>query len=171
MIDRLAYIQTCPIPAAGISRRLPRHRLLVALLAGGILQGCGEPAVGPEEGLRQWVARGEQAANDKDRPTIVDMISPAYVDGRGNSRDDIANLLRAYFFRMRSVGLITRIDELTVIGETAAELVLTVGMAGTHSGTLGFSADAYRFELELEFDGDDWLLLGASWGELGGEIR
>jgi hypothetical protein len=67
--------------------------------------------------------------------------------------------------------LMSRIEALNIIGETAAELVLVVGMAATHDGTLGFSADAYRFEMELERQGDDWLLLGASWGELGGELR
>jgi hypothetical protein len=44
-------------------------------------------------------------------------------------------------------------------------------MAGTNDGVLGFSADAYRFELELEKDGDDWQLIAARWGELGDEIK
>ena len=138
------------------------------VVVGMALLACGGPVTGPEESLRQWVEQGQQAADEKDRSTIVDMISPAYVDGRGNSRDDIERILLAYFFRMNDIALITRIEELNIIGETAAELVLTVGMAATHDGTLGFSADAYRFEMELERDGDDWLLLGARWGELGG---
>lgn len=141
------------------------------VVVGMALLGCGGPVTGPEESLRQWVAQGQQAADEKDRSTIVDMISPAYVDGRGNSRDDIEKMLLAYFFRMNDIALITRIEELNIIGETAAELVLTVGMAATHDGTLGFSADAYRFEMELERDDDDWLLLGARWGELGGDLH
>ena len=58
-----------------------------------------------------------------------------------------------------------------VIGGTAAEVSITVGMAGTNDSALGISADAYRFELELEFDGDDWLLISARWGELGDQLR
>ena len=39
-------------------------------------------------------------------------------------------------------------------------------MAGTHDGTFGFSAEAFRFEMEFELD-DEWLLTSARWGELG----
>jgi hypothetical protein len=49
--------------------------------------------------------------------------------------------------------------------------VLDVGMAGTNDGVLGFSADAYRFEMQLEKEDDDWLLMSARWGEIGGELR
>lgn len=102
---------------------------------------------------------------------MIDLISPAYADARGNSRDDIETMLRVYFFRMNDVGVIVKIDELTIIDQTAAELILIVGMAATHDGTLGFSADAYRFEMELERDDEQWLLIGAEWGELGGELH
>ena len=149
----------------------PFRAWFAVAVAATVLLACGGPVSGPEESLRQWVEQGQQAADEEDRSTIVDMISPAYVDGRGNSREDIEKILLAYFFRINDVALITKIEELHVIGETAAELVLSVGMAATHDGTLGFSADAYRFEMELERDGNDWLLLGARWGELGGELR
>ena len=67
--------------------------------------------------------------------------------------------------------LVTHIDELNVIGDSAAELVLKVGMAGTdEDALLGFNADAYRFEMELERDGDEWLLIAARWGGLGDEV-
>jgi len=44
-------------------------------------------------------------------------------------------------------------------------------MAGQNDAVLGFSADAYRFQLELEREGDDWLLISARWGELGEELH
>ena len=44
-------------------------------------------------------------------------------------------------------------------------------LAGTNDGVFGFSADAFRFQLELERDGDDWLLISARWGELGEELH
>ena len=44
-------------------------------------------------------------------------------------------------------------------------------MASTNGNRLGFSADAYRFEMELERDGDDWLLISARWGGLGEPVR
>ena len=48
---------------------------------------------------------------------------------------------------------------------------MTVGMAGTNDSVMGLSADAYRFELELEKDADEWQLISARWGELGEEMR
>ena len=54
---------------------------------------------------------------------------------------------------------------------TAAEVTLTVGMGATTDGPLGFNADAYRFALELENDGSEWLLVSGRWAEVGGELR
>ena len=135
------------------------------------LSACGGPELGPEEQLRAWVSRGEEAAETKQRSELNDMISPACADTRGSARGDIANILRAYFFRQNSISLMTKIEEIRVHGGSAAEIELTVGMAGQNDSVLGFSADAYRFQLELEQDGDDWLLISARWGELGEELH
>jgi predicted small lipoprotein YifL len=146
-------------------------RFLAAGLLCLSLAGCGGPSEGPEAALRAWVSQGHERAEEKDRRGLVDMISPDYVDARGNSRDDISDLFRIYFLRTHTVALITRIDELNVYGDDAGEVVLTVGMAGTNDGTFGFSADAYKFEMEFEREGDDWLLTSARWGELGGDLH
>ena len=132
---------------------------------------CGGDVTGPEEQVRAWVRAMHEAAEEKARGDIVDGISPAYVDARGNSRDDIDKLLRVYVLRQNTVTLLSNIDEVNVIGGTAAEVSITVGMAGTNDSALGISANAYRFELELELDGDDWLLISARWGELGEQLR
>lgn len=150
---------------------LKPFRLLVAGLLCLWLAGCGGPSEGPEAALRAWVAQGQELAEDKNRRGLVNLISPDYVDARGNSRDDISDLFRIYFLRTQTVALITKIDELNVFGDDAGEVVLTVGMAGTNEGTFGFSADAYKFEMEFERDGNDWLLTSARWGELGGDLR
>jgi hypothetical protein len=107
----------------------------------------------------------------KDRGALLDMISPVYTDSRGNSREDIGNMMRFYFLRRDKVILITHIDELDIFGDSAANLVLQVGMAGSKDNALGFSADAYRFEMELVRDDDDWLLTAARWGGLGNDVH
>lgn len=136
-----------------------------------LLGACGGPETAPEEELRAWVAEGIEAAGNKERRRLVDMISSAYADARGNERSDIENLLRVYFLRQNRIALLSNIEEITVYDDTAAKIVLTVGMAGTNDGVFGFSADAYRFALELEKDADDWLLISARWGELGDELH
>ena len=127
--------------------------------------------MGPEEAVRDWVERGQQAAEEKDRDALVDMVSPAYADARGNSRNDLENMLRVIFLRQKKIALLVRTEELNVYDDSAAQLTLQVGMAGTNENLLGFSADAYRFEMELERDGDDCLLISARWAALGENLR
>ena len=117
------------------------------------------------------MSRVEEAAEAKERRELIGMISPDYTDSRDNERPDIENMLRAYFFRQNSISLLTNIEDVRLIADSAAEIELTVGMAGQNDGVLGFSADAYRFEMELMKEGDDWLLISARWGELGDELR
>jgi len=98
------------------------------------------------------------------------MISENYTDNRGNDHERIGQTLRGYFLRQKKITVISKIDEIVVTADTAADIKLTAGMAGTRAA-YGFDADAYRFELELENDGDRWLLIGAEWGQLGDEVR
>ena len=80
-------------------------------------------------------------------------------------------MLRVWFLRSGNIVLVSRIDEVTVMGDSAATVVLTAGMAGMGEGVFDLDADALRFRLELETSGDDWLLIGARWGKLKGELR
>lgn len=157
-----------------VSRKDPwaafrRYLICGALIA--VLFGCGGPSSGPEEALRDWVQRGVDAVEGKERRELVGMISPAYADTHGYDKDRVEAVFRAYFLRMNAIELLTSIDEINVIDDSAAEVLLTVGMAGSHDGLIGFSADAYQFKLELTRDGDDWQLISARWGELGKELR
>ena len=136
-----------------------------------ILVGCGDTPSEPKAELRAWVEAGIASIEAKERRAAVGMVSDAYVDGRGNERSDLNAILRVYFHRMNNIKLLPKIEEITIYDDTAAQLVLTVGMAGTNDGILGFSADAYRFELEVEKHGSDWRLISARWGEIGGELR
>lgn len=147
--------------ASRIASRPAAALLLVSLI------GCGDEPAGPEAAVRAWVDAMHDAAEDKDRDEIITRISPAYRDARGHDRDDIERLLRLYFLRQNKVAIVPSIDAITVFDDSAAEVSLVVAMAGTNDRALGFSADAYRFELELAADGDDWELISARWAELG----
>lgn len=142
-----------------------RQFLLITVCA--VLVACGGTGDGPEAALRAWVEAMELAAEDKDRSAMLDRISPNYADARGNSRKDIGDALLMYFLRQQRIEILTSIDEITVHADTAARVLLTAGMAGTDTSGMGISADAYIFDLELELAGDDWLLIGSRWGELG----
>ena len=141
--------------------------LLVVLLA-----ACSSRQGVPEDEIREWLERGERLAGEEDRRGLIDMISPAYADARGNGRDDLDDRFRLLFLRTEPMTLLTRVEEITVIDGSAAEVELDVGMAGRDDlSALGYNASAYRFELELMHDGDAWQLISARWGAVGGELR
>jgi hypothetical protein len=148
--------------SGAISMRFPVIALVFALTS-----ACGGPPDAPEEALRRWVADAQAAAEREDRDALMTMLSENYADARGNDYEGVRKMLGFYFLRQDSVVLISKIDEIEVTGGTAAVVKLSVGMAGANDAALGFSADAYRFELELEQDGDDWLLIAARWAEFG----
>ena len=147
-----------------------KHYLKLSLIC-AFLTGCGGAGGGPEEALRAWVGEAEAAAEERDRRGLLALISESYADGRGNDHESVDQMLRIYFLRQQSVALLVTIDEIVLADNTAATVNLTVGMAGTHNSALGISADAYNFELELQADDDEWLLIGARWGELGEKLH
>ena len=144
--------------------------ILTALLATG-LASCGGSPGSAEQQLRAWVDRGHEAAENKDRGALVEMISPTYSDARGNSRSDIENLFRYYFLRAKNVGLLVSIDDIDIHDDTAAQVLLTVAMGATTDSALGFNADAWEFELELEKASDEWLLVSGRWNDVANELR
>ncbi len=146
-------------------------RRLIAGLICAFLAGCGAPEGSPEEAIRAWVEAAEAYAEEKDRQGILGMIDENYADARGNDHTQIGNMLRFYFLRQKSVGFVTNINDIRIMGGSAATVNVTVVMAGTNADALGVRADAYNFELELENTDDEWKLIGARWGEVGREMR
>ena len=145
--------------------------LSVAVIVLTTAASCARNEDSAEAQIRSWISSGVEAAEAKARRDLVAMISPAYGDSRGNGRDDIENMLRAYFLRAKTVALVTNVDEVRIVADGYAEVSLTVGMVGRTDSVLGFNADAYRFELELGREGDDWRLISARWAEVGREPR
>lgn len=147
----------------------PCFSLQIAALL--VLGACSADRAPPEQALRAWVDAAELAAESKDRAGLIDMISEDYADARGNDRTAIDRMLRVWFLRQNAIALLTKIDSIELYNDTAAQLTLTVGMAATNSNLLGLSADAYRFELDMVLNDEDWLLLAARWGEIGEELE
>ena len=140
------------------------------LLACAVLAGCGGGSDAEAE-LRAWVAEAEEAAENKERRVLLDKVSTNYTDSRGNDRDSLGERILVLMLRQKSLSLLTRIDRVEVFDGTAAELDVTVAMAGIGSTALDLNADAYRFELELEKDDSEWQLIGARWGAMGSNPR
>lgn len=159
-------------PETSCSDEKAMTRILIFSLLCALMTACsGGPVDAPEEALRSWVHAAEAAVEDKDRRRLLAKISENYVDSRGNDREQIGNILRLYFLRQQIVAILTSIDDIEVMGNTAALVSLTVGMAGTDASALGVRADAYNFEFELENTDDEWMLIGARWGQVGRDMH
>lgn len=144
------------------SRRSAAFVCLAALTA----TSCTPPPA-PEHAVETWISDAAAAFEAGDRRELLGMISDNYADSRGHERDDIDRLLRLHFLRNPDSAVAAKIDDVTIIAGTAASVSLTAGVLGDDGGTFGFSADAWNLELELEKNGDDWLLIGARWSNPG----
>lgn len=140
--------------------------LILSLIGCLLLSACGSPE-DAETQIREWLEQGEELAEARNRRGLAAMMSPSYSDQKGNDRAAIENLLRFYFLRQDTIALITHVESIEVFGDTAAEVTMTIGMAGRNDGALGFSADAQRFAFELEQVDGDWRLMAARWADLG----
>ena len=154
----------------GSESQARRWPAAVSVLWVVLLSACGAGSGGPDQEIRRWIDAAVLEVEARDRGALMDRVAGGYSDARGNDHQQIGGLLAYYFLRQRDVALLTSIDEITVYGDTAAEVRMTVGMAGAGNGG-GLTADAYRFLLELEKPEGDWLLMRAQWGRFGEALR
>ena len=89
-----------------------------------------------------------------------------YLDQKGYSKQRLGDLLRVYFFRHKNVYLFTKIEEIDLLAENQATVLLYVAMAGSVISDIDalatLRAQIYQFELQLLKE-DDWLLHHANW--------
>jgi len=141
--------------------------MFLAAVAFFILSGgCKEP--GPEQEIREFVSRGEDAASEKDIGELKKMISDDYLDSMGRNKQDLEGILAYYFFRNKSIYLYTRVQSIILSSPKSARLTLFLAMAGKRitapDELAGIRADLYRFEFDLIRKGEDeWLLKAADW--------
>ena len=133
-----------------------------------VVAGCG--GSDPERDLRERIEAAVTAAEARNTGFFRDLIAPGFVDQRGNDRDAMVALVRGQFLIHSKISVISRVQDIVIAGDDAAETVLVAGMAGSagqRAGLGGFSADLYRIELEWVRDGSNWRVIGARWSRLG----
>jgi len=141
------------------------HPPIRSLLIGAavLIAGCSQSP--PEEAIQARLDSAVAAVEERDTGYFRDLISDAFVDARGLSRDDAINRLRGLFLRYPRIRVISGFEEIQLRGEGAAQVVVTAGLSGDQGKPLvGFSADLYRFELEFALEADDeWRVIGADY--------
>lgn len=148
---------------------LPMRRLLFASICCAIVllsAGCSEEPDSPEAEIRRYIERGVEAAEARSLGDLSDMVHDQYRDQKGYTKKKLGGVLRLYFLRHKNIHLFTRIDEITLYGDSEADVSLHVAMAGSVISDIDavarLAARLYRFELHLIKE-DDWLLRDANW--------
>ena len=106
------------------TRTIAAAALLVLLAA-----GCG-PGETPDSQVRAVIARGEQAAEARDLSGLMDLVSPKYQDGHGETREDLKQTLRGYLVTHQSIHLLVKVDSVEFPYRDMAKVSLTLGTLG-----------------------------------------
>jgi hypothetical protein len=141
----------------------PRAWLPAALL--WLLAACG-PQETPEARVRAVIERGEQAAEARQLSGLMELVSPAYRDERGDGAEELRQYLRGYLVTHQSIHLLTRVETVEFPYRDMARVSLTLGALGREAApTAAFemAADVYDVELELQLEDGNWRVTRARW--------
>lgn len=130
-----------------------------------LLVACSEPPESPQAQIEALVARGEQAAKEKDLAFFRDVLSEDFTSHHGHDKRAAERLLRWYFFRHKKLYLLSRIQSIELVQADEALLEISVVVAGTPlpEDLSGLRADAQRFKIRLTRDDGDWQVRYADW--------
>lgn len=138
--------------------------LLVATVL--VLFACTKSTT-PEQRVREFLTRVEQAAENKDVRTLRSYVSQHYSDADGRDRRAIETVLRFQILRHESIHLLTRIERIEFPQPARAEVAIYAAMTGrpiADAAALGaIRADVYRFQLTLVDEDPGWRVLHARW--------
>lgn len=150
------------------SEKLFRLAGLLLVLCGLLFfNGCGGEEKSPEAEVRQFIAAGEKAAEERNLGDIKKLISENYIDDKDRKKIDLVRVVAGYFLRNNNIHLFSRIGSLQFTEKDKAELQVFVAMAGlpveSAEMLLDARADLYRFDMILTRDSGEWLLSSAQW--------
>ena len=138
--------------------------LLVFLL----LMGCsGESERTPEAQVRAYLDAAEIALEHRSLSEVSRLISPAYSDSEGRDHRAMKRLLMGYFLRHKTIHILKQVQEITLLDDNVARVVLYAGVAGnrpqTEDALTHWRGDLIRLEAEVISRDDEWRLESASW--------
>ncbi len=147
-------------------RKLIKLLLLPALLF--LLVSCSPDTGTPEEQIQKTISSMETAIEQRSLDSVRELVDDDYSDEWNGNRRSALRALMLYFQGHQSIHLLTRTMKIELNEDaTAATVIIYVGMAGEPvdeaESLLNVKADAYRFEIKLRKEDEDWLVHGARW--------
>ena len=137
-----------------------------SVVAGAMLLtwACGG-AQSPESQVRAVIETGEAAAEARDLPALMDLVSPDYQDDSGRDSRELRNYVHGYLIANQSIRLLTRIDSIEFPYRDMARVDLTVGSFGreaTEDSSFDLAADVEQLSIELQLDDGEWKVTRAA---------
>lgn len=147
-------------------RRTGLHLALAALAL--FVTTCRGEDSSPEAAVRRTLAAIEAAARAKELSAMVEHVSEAYADERGNDRQAVRQIAAFHLLRNQSVHTLMRIRSVSFPEPGLANAEALVAMAGTaipDADVLAtVRADLYRFDVTLrEEEPETWRVTAARW--------
>ena len=151
-----------------MSETTARAACLAASMLLVSMSACASPTESPEDQIRALIAKGEQAAEDKDLGTLKGLLSDSYQDEQGNKKPEIMKILAFHLMRNPSVHLLTRVRAIAFPDPKNATATVFVAMAGGKLGgiddLLRLRADLYRVDFTAADAGRaEWKVTSAKW--------
>ena len=129
--------------------------------------GCTSDPETPEEQIRRLIDAGEAAVEARDLSDVAELISERYLDKEGLDHAAVKRFIAAQFLMYPSIHLLVQVDEIRLLTPEQARARIFVGMSATQlaqvEDLLGMRADLYRFDLDLEREGENWRVSGGAW--------
>jgi cation diffusion facilitator CzcD-associated flavoprotein CzcO len=126
------------------------------------VSACSKPAT-PEQQVRALIASAEDAAERRDHSDLMALVSAKFAGAQGEDVQEIARMLRGYLLANPSLELVTRVEHVEFPYADLARVRVAVGALASDASTLGLSADAQSFDLELQREDGEWLVTRAAW--------
>ena len=140
-------------------------RALGLLGAAGLVAGCRRRR-SPEERARAWLARMEDAVEERDLTAIRELVSARFRGPEDLDRGQAMLLLRARLAGKPAIHLLTRVLDVHAQGELVRmEVVAAMAAVPLHGPDElpRIEADIYRWKLELGDDDGELRVTAASW--------
>jgi hypothetical protein len=117
--------------------------------------------------VRVVLAALVEGARARDAAAMKEHVSEAYSDAQGNDKRAVVGLVALHFLQNQSVHLLTRVAEVSLATDGAAQATAFAALAGvpieSPEALVALRADLYRFDLTLREEGDAWRVVSAQW--------
>ncbi len=116
----------------------------------------------PEDQIKALLDAAETAVESRSLDESAKLISSDYADEAGRDRQALKRLLMGYFLRHKSIHVLKQVQEISLLSDTTARIVVFAGVAGNRpdmgDALAQWRGDLIRLEIELIMQHDDWRL-------------